>query len=183
MQPPPSLYDLFPHRDRRALIYELARPSPPRLFAEFKQQPADPQLTDSNPCSAQASLVDDIFNGEACNSHVAARALIDRMLAHINADVPQPLCKDAQDVCDALRAATDEQCAAIVRGWSTLRCANAKLVSYSEVLTACLGCNTAPYLLGASESAKAAMYYMTKYSRHTSNSTATHIQHRTSQPR
>ena len=47
--------------------------------------------------------------------------------------------------------------------WRGLGCANADLVDWNEVLTPCTGSNTAPYLLGAGQSAAAALYYLVKY--------------------
>ena len=44
-----------------------------------------------------------------------------------------------------------------------LSCANASVVEYNPVLTECLGCNTAPYLLGAGRQALVAMHYIVKY--------------------
>jgi hypothetical protein len=48
----------------------------------------------------------------------------------------------------------------LVKKWRTLSCCNASFVKYMEVLTATLGCNTAPYFLGGGEAAKAAMFYI-----------------------
>ena len=40
---------------------------------------------------------------------------------------------------------------------------NGAVVSFSPVLTQCLGCNTAAILLGSEEQAKAALFYLVKY--------------------
>ena len=42
-------------------------------------------------------------------------------------------------------------------------CRNAKLVEYCSLLSGCVGCNTAPLLLGAGDTAKGACMYMVKY--------------------
>jgi hypothetical protein len=49
--------------------------------------------------------------------------------------------------------------------WETehMACVNADLVEFNSVLTACTGSNTAPYLLGAGQSASAALFYLVKY--------------------
>ena len=39
-----------------------------------------------------------------------------------------------------------------------LPCANSRMTCYNEMLTALLRCNTAPYLLGARESSRAACF-------------------------
>ena len=44
-----------------------------------------------------------------------------------------------------------------------LSCANASVVQFNPVLTECMGCNTAPYLLGAGRQALVAMHYIVKY--------------------
>ena len=62
-----------------------------------------------------------------------------------------------------LEACSPAEATLLVQGWRKLECANASFVEFFEVLTACLGCNTACYFLGGGESAKAAMYYMIKY--------------------
>ena len=51
----------------------------------------------------------------------------------------------------------------IVLSWSNLNCRNASVTTFVDVLSACIGCNTAPLLLGADVAAKAAMFYLVKY--------------------
>jgi hypothetical protein len=51
----------------------------------------------------------------------------------------------------------------IVMSWSNLNCRNASVTTFVDVLSACIGCNTAPLLLGADVAAKAAMFYLVKY--------------------
>ena len=52
----------------------------------------------------------------------------------------------------------------LIQGWGTkLLCRNASVADFNVVLCAILGCNNAPYLLGAEQAAKAAMFYMVKY--------------------
>ena len=52
--------------------------------------------------------------------------------------------------------------ARVVKAWARVPCANSVLTAYNEVLTAVLGCNTAPYLLGSRESSRAACFYLVK---------------------
>ena len=60
---------------------------------------------------------------------------------------------------------TPEEARLLVRKWRDLACCNKNFVEFVDVLTAALGCNTAPYFLGGGEAAKAAMFYMIKYAR------------------
>lgn len=69
-----------------------------------------------------------------------------------------------ETVAERLRTISAASAAKLVARLRELApCANGSLVEFSDMLSGCLGCNTAPYLLGASEGAKAAMFYMIKY--------------------
>lgn len=60
-------------------------------------------------------------------------------------------------------ALTDEEAAMITFQWQQLGCRNAQVAHYGEVLSAVLGCNNNPVLLGADQQAKAALFYLIKY--------------------
>ena len=52
---------------------------------------------------------------------------------------------------------------ALLGAWRSMHCRNAVLIEYTPVMTGLVRSNTAPLLLGAGHSAKAAGMYMTKY--------------------
>ena len=58
---------------------------------------------------------------------------------------------------------TAEENRRLVQEWRHLRCANANLVDFNDVLTTCTGSNTAPYQLGAGQAAAGALFYLVKY--------------------
>ncbi|CAK0867394.1 unnamed protein product [Prorocentrum cordatum] len=64
---------------------------------------------------------------------------------------------------DRMADCSEEEAFKLVRAWRGMTCRNAWLVEYCPILSGCLGCNTAPLLLGAGESAQAAGMYMCKY--------------------
>jgi hypothetical protein len=51
----------------------------------------------------------------------------------------------------------------LILRWRHMQCANATLVEWNDVLTACVGSNTAILPLGAGQSAAVAMFYLVKY--------------------
>ena len=61
-----------------------------------------------------------------------------------------------------LRGVSEQEAIDLVKEWQRLAHANASLVDYAEVLTSCTGSNTAPYFLGAGQSAAAALFYLVK---------------------
>ncbi|CAK0807187.1 unnamed protein product [Prorocentrum cordatum] len=64
---------------------------------------------------------------------------------------------------DRMRDCSNEEALKLIRAWRGMSCRNAWLVEYCPVLSGSLGSNTAPLLLGAGDSAKAAGMYMCKY--------------------
>ena len=91
----------------------------------------------------------------------AARELVGSALKCIN-DELGPLCAEARALCEALASATDEECVELVKRWRGMACRNGSLVEFSKVLSHCTQWNTAPYLIGTGEGARAAMYYLAK---------------------
>jgi ubiquitin C-terminal hydrolase len=64
---------------------------------------------------------------------------------------------------ERLDALTSPEARALLVFLRKLPCAEASMVEWNDVLTYCVASNTAPYLLGASQSALAAMYYLVAY--------------------
>ncbi len=68
-----------------------------------------------------------------------------------------------EDLREVLRNVTAIQAHKLVTAWRGMTCANGNLVPFNDVLTAVLGCNTAPLMVGGNASAQSSMYYMVKY--------------------
>ena len=124
-------------RDERALALEIARPKAEArasVHTEDLKNYADTlerrlrecNLTDN---TATKQLVRDVTLFEPVRELLASPALV--------------------ELSRRLREATDEEAAQLVLAWRALGCCNGNLVDWNDVLTACTGCNTAPYLLGA----------------------------------
>ena len=62
-----------------------------------------------------------------------------------------------------LKALTDDDAIKLIQAWRRMECDNAHLVDWCDVLTGCTGSNTAPYLLGAGQSAATTLFYLVKY--------------------
>ena len=67
------------------------------------------------------------------------------------------------ELSDRLQACSEDEARNLIRAWRSMTCRNASLVEYCPVLSASLGCNTAPLMLGGGETAKVAGLYMCKY--------------------
>ena len=71
------------------------------------------------------------------------------------------------EVGDTLRTrlqhVTPTEARALVDAWKTMTCLNVSLIEFALLLTRLVNCNTAPLMLGASQSGKGAGLYMVKY--------------------
>jgi hypothetical protein len=67
------------------------------------------------------------------------------------------------DLCDRLQHLDESEALLLLSAWRGMACRNANLVEYCPILSGCVGCNTAPLLLGAGDTAKGASMYMLKY--------------------
>jgi len=91
------------------------------------------------------------------------------MIAAVQNIYEHPLLKEVlsmpyvQDLKQRLHDLTAEEARELLRKLKTLPCAESSMVAWSNVLSSCVGSNTAPYQLGAGLNALAAMYYLVKY--------------------
>jgi hypothetical protein len=69
----------------------------------------------------------------------------------------------AQELSAKIDTLTPDDAAKIVAAWHQLGCRNAQIANYGMVLSAVLGCNNNPLLLGVDAAAKAALFYIVKY--------------------
>lgn len=63
----------------------------------------------------------------------------------------------------AIGKCTGKDALLVLRAWEELSCRNSRVVAFNDVLTSCVRSNSAPMLLGAEASARAAMFYLAKY--------------------
>ena len=92
----------------------------------------------------------------------AAKELVKEMIDQLPDGVRIALMEQVE-VWKRLNSLSGLRAKRLILAWRELRCRNASLVMYNEVMTSVLRCNTAPLLLGASEAARSAMFYMVKY--------------------
>lgn len=99
------------------------------------------------------------------NNAIQMEETICRVLA--NEDVKKLLDSNAnlKPLRDQLLEASsnEESAKKLIATWRQLRCANATLVEWNDVQTACVGSNTAIIPLGAGQSAAVTMFYLVKY--------------------
>ena len=140
-----GLRRLVPREECSNVVIETARPSlawpTEEVAAQARGKAADKELKGS-------ALLD------------AVKVMLAGAPASVHAEWERP---EWVQVVERLRTATDSSLRALMIGWSKLKCANATITMYNQVLTAVLRCNTAPYLLGSRESSRAAMFYLVKY--------------------
>jgi hypothetical protein len=176
--------------DRRLLSWELFRPSsaPPRQSDVSTDASATPLVQEeTKPHHFPPNISDAILACAAALADAKAAALANEQAdgkQTSKAQVPVVLAKrlvrlvlDDADFTDVLRrsgiAETLQPKLDAISDANAVRfaermvekhpCENAWLVEFNDILTASLGCNSAPYMLGATEGAKAAMFYMVKY--------------------
>jgi len=122
-------------------------------------------ITDARPLASEVTAPEDATfrgnrNRRTCPiPEVDTRCIVwEMMRPQLNADaVIDRLDPDIKASIDGL----SEDMKTILR--KSLEVRNGAVVSFSPVLTQCLGCNTAAYLLGSEEQARAALFYLVKY--------------------
>ena len=146
--PAPSLglARLVPRDDRGSIVIELKRPTlewpEPEVAAEMRKAS---KLKGEELKTAYESI---------------KSGMPDAVRAELEVELEQP---EWSEVKARLESLTEHEMQRLIKEWSELRCANARLTCFSPILTAILKCNTAPYLLGARESSRAACFYLVKY--------------------
>ena len=142
---PAELARLIPREEKSSVVFEIKRPS--------IEWPAHEELQDVKKDMSDASvseIFDRIWSGAASTEDIRS----------IEKELAQP---EWADVKARFEDITLSEKRALLMAFSHLRCRNARLTCYNHILTAVLRCNTAPYLLGARESSRAAMFYLVKY--------------------
>ena len=142
---PAELARLIPREEKSSVVFEIKRPS--------IEWPAHEELQDVKKDMSDASvseIFDRIWSGAASTEDIRS----------IEKELAQP---EWADVKARFEGITLSEKRALLMAFSHLRCRNARLTCYNHILTAVLRCNTAPYLLGARESSRAAMFYLVKY--------------------
>ena len=126
-------------RDDRALVFELPRPKVVCPIAELDKELQSCDTSDGEACLELAKKVQ--------KSEPVEKLLGSERLAQTAA---------------RLKRMSPVEAAQLIEMCKALGCANANLVEWSDVLTACTGSNAAPYFLGAGHGAAGALFYLIK---------------------